>query len=1051
MYDKVNSNLDFLESEQAVLDFWREHNIFEKSVLEREGCPEFSFYEGPPTANGRPHIGHVLTRVIKDLIPRYRTMKGYRVQRKAGWDTHGLPVELEVEKKLGINGKEQIEAYGIEPFIQECKKSVWTYKAEWEELSERVGFWVDMDNAYVTYENDYIESIWWALKKIWDQDMLYKGHKIVPYCPRCGTSLSSHEVAQGYREIEETSIYVRFKVEGKENTYFSAWTTTPWTLPSNVALCVNADEYYVLLKLPRDLDGSERDVYYYCAQALAESTFGAEAEIVETMLGSELVGMKYLPILPYANKWVAEEGKEAFYVVADPYVTLTEGTGIVHTAPAFGEDDARLGRKYDLPFVQLVNLDGTLPEDVDDFAGIFVKDADPMIVEKLRTDGSLLYSTDFVHSYPFCWRCDTALIYYARTNWFIRMTELREQLIETNNKINWIPDTIGKGRFGHFLEAVVDWVLSRERYWGTPLPIWTCVDCKHQLAVGSIAELRELADDCPEDIELHKPYIDEVHLACPECGSLMKREPEVIDCWFDSGAMPFAQYHYPFENQDVFNETYPADFISEAVDQTRGWFYSLHAISNLLFGQETFKNCIVMGHVQDRHGIKMSKHKGNVVDPWDILKTEGADAVRWYFYVNSQPWLPSRFSAEVVNESKRRFMGTIWNTYAFYVLYANIDQFDPQKYELEYNKLCVMDRWILSRLNTLIKEVDTRLEKYDILYAARALQDFADELSNWYVRRSRERFWGPDMPQDKVNAYLTLYTVLVNVTLLAAPFVPFMTETIYQNLVGKRVDNSAESVHLAAFPTYNQELIDEDLERQMKLVFDIVVLGRAARNASGIKNRQPLSEILVVTDDVLSPEYVELVLDELNIKELNWLDEATELIDYSFKPQLRTLGKRMGKDIPVAQAMLAELPGRETMATLNDQGYITLEINGTDYELSQDDLLIEEHAAEGYATESSANLTVALATDLTAELIEEGLMRELVSKVQNMRKEAGFEVLDRIKLYFAADDEIAAVFSSHKAEICTDVLAVEILPLEDRAGTSWDINGHAVTLLVERV
>lgn len=1053
MYEKIDSNLDFQDRERKVLEFWREQEIFEKSVSEREGSPEFTFYEGPPTANGKPHIGHVLTRVIKDLIPRYRTMKGYHVPRKAGWDTHGLPVELEVEKKLGINGKEEIEAYGIEPFIEECKKSVWTYKTEWEELSERVGFWADMENPYITYENDYIESIWWALKEIWKKDLLYKGHKIVPYCPRCGTALSSHEVAQGYKDVEEESIYICFKVAGKDDTYLSAWTTTPWTLPSNVALCVNADEDYVLLKMPHDVDGTKKDIYYYCAKALMNTVFGEEAEVVEIMPGSELVGLDYEPILPYAHKTVGQLEKKAWYVVSDPFVTLTEGTGIVHIAPAFGEDDARLGREYNLPFVQLVNLDGTFPEDVTDFAGVFVKDADKGIIEKLKQDGKLISSIDFTHSYPFCWRCDTALIYYARTNWFIRMTALRDQLMETNERINWFPESIGKGRFGNFLESVVDWVISRERYWGTPLPIWTCQnkDCNHQIAIGSIAELKELSDNCPDDIELHKPYVDEVHINCPECQGTMQREPEVIDCWFDSGAMPFAQYHYPFENQELFNYTYPADFISEAVDQTRGWFYSLHAISNLLFGQETYKNCIVMGHVQDKDGIKMSKHIGNVVDPWDILAKEGADAVRWYFYVNSQPWLPSRFSEEAVNESKRRFMGTIWNTYAFYVLYANIDNFDPQEYQLDYDLLGVMDRWILSRLHSLIKEVDTRLEKYDILYAARALQDFTDELSNWYVRRNRERFWGPEMPQDKVNAYMTLFTVLKNLILLAAPFIPFTTETIYQNLIGKRIKGAPESVHLADFPGYREDLIDKDLEQQMKLVLDIVVLGRAARNASAIKNRQPLSEILVVSDERLSDEYVEIVLDELNIKKLRWLEGAGELLDYSFKPQLRTLGQRMGKDIPAAQKMLAELPGRETMSELKDKGYITLEIGGTAYELKEEDLLIEEQSAAGYAAESYANLNVALATELTSELIEEGLMREIVSKVQNMRKEAGFEVLDRIRLYYQADDEIEAVLAKHEEMISTDILALEILELGNREGTKWNINGHDVTLLVERV
>ena len=1053
MYEKIDSNLDFQDRERKVLDFWREQNIFEKSVSNREGSPEFSFYEGPPTANGRPHIGHVLTRVIKDLIPRYRTMKGYRVQRKAGWDTHGLPVELEVERKLGINGKEEIEAYGIEPFIQECKKSVWTYKTEWEELSERVGFWADMENPYVTYENDYIESIWWALKEIWNKGLLYKGHKIVPYCPRCGTALSSHEVAQGYKEIKEESIYVRFRVLDKEDTYFSAWTTTPWTLPSNVALCVNAEEDYVLLKMPRDVDGSEKDVYYYCAKALVNTVFGEEAEVVEILSGSELVGLKYEPILPYAYNTVKQIEKDAWYVVADPFVTLTEGTGIVHIAPAFGEDDARLGRENDLPFVQLVNLDGTFPEDVTDFAGAFVKDADKGIVEKLERDGKLISSMDFTHTYPFCWRCDTALIYYARTNWFIRMTALRDQLIETNNLINWIPESIGKGRFGNFLESVVDWVISRERYWGTPLPIWTCLnkDCCHQIAIGSIAELKELSDNCPDDIELHKPYVDDVHINCPECQGLMQREPEVIDCWFDSGAMPFAQHHYPFENHELFELTYPADFISEAVDQTRGWFYSLHAISNLLFGKNTYRNCIVMGHVQDKDGIKMSKHIGNVVDPWDIIDKEGADAVRWYFYANSQPWLPSRFSEEAVNESKRRFMGTIWNTYAFYVLYANIDNFDPQQYKLEYDRLGVMDRWILSRMHSLIREVDTRLEKYDILYAARALQDFTDELSNWYVRRNRERFWGPEMPQDKINAYLTLFIVLKNLTLLAAPFIPFTTETIYQNLIGKKIDGTPESVHLADFPVYNEELIDQELEKQMKLVLDIVVLGRAARNASAIKNRQPLSEILVVSEDWLSDEYVEIVLDELNIKKLRWLQGAGELLDYSFKPQLRTLGQRMGKDIPAAQKLLSELPGRETMAELKDNGFITLEIDGTNYELSAEDLLIEEQSAAGYAAESNANLTVALATELTAELVEEGLMREIVSKVQNMRKDAGFEVLDRIRLYYEADAKIETVLLTNKEEISTETLALDILELGERTGTKWNINGHDTTLLVERV
>ncbi len=1039
MYDKVSSDMNFVEREKEVLSFWKENDIFGKSVKAREGCPVFTFYDGPPTANGKPHIGHILTRVIKDLIPRYKTMKGYKVLRKAGWDTHGLPVELEIEKQLGISGKPQIENYGVEPFIKKCKASVFTYESLWRDMSDRVGFWADMDDPYVTYHNSYIESVWWALKQIWDKDLLYKGHKIVPYCPRCGTALSSHEVAQGYKRVKETSCIARFAVKGEENTYFLAWTTTPWTLPSNVALCVNKNENYSKVKAN---DGK----IYIMAEALLEEVLKDGYEVIETKLGADYVGTEYEPLFPYAKTG----DKKAFYIVEDNYVTLTDGTGIVHIAPAFGEDDANVGRRFDLPFVQLVNEQGCFTEEVEGLAGTFVKDGDKEILKRLEESGKLFAALPFEHDYPFCWRCDTPLLYYARDTWFIAMTKVRDKLLKNNETVNWMPDNIKHGRFGNFLENVIDWGLSRERYWGTPLPIWEC-ECGHREAVGSIEQLKAMSDDCPEDIELHKPYIDNVHLNCPKCGKKMQRVSEVIDCWFDSGSMPFAQWHYPFENKEIFDENYPADFISEAIDQTRGWFYTLMAISTLIFDKSPYKNVIVLGLVQDKDGRKMSKHIGNVVDPWDVLNKQGADAARWYFYANSAPWLPNRFDDKAVNEYQRKFMGTLWNTYAFFVLYANIDNFDPTNYKLEYDKLSAMDKWVLSKLNTLVKTVDTNMESYKITESARAMADFVDELSNWYVRRSRERFWGKDMPQDKVNAYMTLYTVLVTMAKLSAPFTPFMAESIYQNLVRKVDKNSEESVHLCSFPAANEDMIDEKLEHNMDLVLSAVVAGRAARNTANIKNRQPIGNMFIKADKKLEDMYVDIIREELNVKNVEFKDDVSGFTSYSFKPQLRTLGKRYGKLVPAIGEYLKSNDGNMLMSQLKENGAIKFEIDGTAIELAEEDVLYETAQMEGFVAESDKTTTVVLDTNLTPELIEEGFVRELISKIQNMRKDAGFEVLDRISVFYSGNENIKKVFEANKDSIANDVLADSITEgTSDAYSKEWDINGETVTLGVKK-
>lgn len=1037
MYDKVSTNLNFVEREKEILGFWKENDIFGESIKARENCPVFTFYDGPPTANGKPHIGHILTRVIKDLIPRYKTMKGYKVLRKAGWDTHGLPVELEVEKQLGISGKPQIEDYGVEPFIKKCKDSVFTYESLWRNMSDRVGYWADMDNPYVTYHNDYIESVWWALKQIWDKGLLYKGHKIVPYCPRCGTALSSHEVAQGYKNVKETSCICRFKVKDEDNTYFLAWTTTPWTLPSNVALCVNGAENYTKVKAN---DGR----IYIMAEALLDEILKDGYEVVQTYKGQDLVGKEYEPLFNYAKP-----DKKCYFVTADSYVTLTDGTGIVHIAPAFGEDDAKVGRNYDLPFVQLVNDQGCFTEEVEGLAGVFVKDGDKEILKRLEESGKLFAAIPFEHDYPFCWRCDTPLLYYARDTWFIAMTKVREQLLKNNNTVNWMPENIKTGRFGNFLENVIDWGLSRERYWGTPLPIWEC-DCGYKHTIGSIAELKEMSDNCPDNIELHKPYIDDVELNCPKCGGKMHRVSEVIDCWFDSGSMPFAQWHYPFENKEIFDENYPADFISEAIDQTRGWFYTLMAISTLIFDKSPYKNVIVLGHVQDKDGRKMSKHLGNVVDPWTVLDNQGADAVRWYFYANSAPWLPNRFDDKAVNEYQRKFMGTLWNTYAFYVLYANIDNFNPMDYKLEYNKLAPMDKWILSKLNSLVKFVDKSLENYKITESARAMADFVDELSNWYVRRSRERFWGKDMPQDKVNAYMTLYTVLTTMAKLSAPFTPFMAESIYQNLVVNVDKNAPKSVHLCNFPVANDDMIDDKLEVNMELVLSIVVAGRAARNTSGIKNRQPIGNMYVQSDRKLDDEYFDIILDELNVKNMEFVDDASKFTSYSFKPQLRTLGRKYGKLVPAIGEYLKNGDGNALMNELNANGVIKFNIDGTDVELGEEDVLTETAQADGFVAESDKTTTVVLSTTLTPELIEEGFVRELVSKIQTMRKDSGFEVLDRIKVYYSGNDTIAKVFADNKDSIATDVLADDICEGTSDISKEWNINGEKVVLSVEK-
>ena len=1039
MYKKVSTDMNFVEREKQVEKFWEDNQIFEKSMKVREGNPSYVFYDGPPTANGKPHIGHVETRVIKDMIPRYRTMKGYQVPRKAGWDTHGLPVELEVEKKLGLDGKDQIEKYGVEPFIEQCKESVWKYEGMWEDFSHTVGFWADMKNPYVTYHNDYIESEWWALKEIWKKGLLYEGHKIVPYCPRCGTPLSSHEVAQGYKDVKERSAVVRFKVKG-EDAYILAWTTTPWTLPSNVALCVNPDEDYVKV--------TSKGYTYYMAAALVDTVLGEGAEILEHYQGKDLEFKEYEPLFPYAEKRIGN--KKAYYVVCDTYVTLTDGTGVVHIAPAFGEDDSKVGHRYDLPFVQLVNEKGEMTEETP-WAGTFCKKADMAVLQALEDKDLLFDAPLFEHSYPHCWRCDTPLIYYARETWFIRMTAVKEDLIRNNNTINWIPESIGKGRFGDWLENVQDWGLSRNRYWGTPLPVWQC-ECGHQDCIGSIEELKEKADNCPDDIELHRPYIDAVTIKCPKCGKEMHRVPEVIDCWFDSGSMPFAQHHYPFENKETFEKQFSAQFISEAVDQTRGWFYSLLAISTLLFNKAPYENVIVLGLVQDENGQKMSKSKGNAVDPFDALQTYGADAIRWYFYTSSAPWLPSRFAGKTVVEGQRKFMGTLWNTYAFFVLYANIDNFDATKYSLEYDKLAVMDKWLLSRLESTVKAVDDNLANYRIPEAAKALQSFVDDMSNWYVRRSRERFWAKGMEQDKINAYMTLYTALVTVAKAAAPMIPFMTEDIYQNLV-KSIDASApESIHLCDFPEVHENWIDPKMEEDMADLLEIVVMGRAARNTANIKNRQPIGTMYVKSEFQLSEFYKEIIEDELNVKEVVFKDDIADFISYSFKPQMRTVGPKYGKLLNKIKTVLSELDGNKAMAELKSTGELKLDIDGQEIVLLEEDLLIDMAQMEGYVSESDHTITVVLDTNLTPELIEEGFVRELVSKIQTMRKEAGFEVMDKIRVYAKDNDKIVSIMKNHGDEIKSEVLAEEIVTGETKGyEKEWNINSEKVTMAVERI
>ena len=1040
MYNKVDTNLNFVDREAEVLKFWKENDIANKCITSREGCDTFTFYDGPPTANGKPHIGHVLTRVIKDMLPRYQSMKGKKVLRKAGWDTHGLPVELEVEKLLGLDGKEQIEKYGIEPFIKKCRESVWKYKGMWEEFSDVVGFWADMEHPYITYENDYIESVWWALNEIWKKGLLYKGHKVVPYCPRCGTPLSSHEVAQGYKDVKERSAMVKFKAKDEENTYFLAWTTTPWTLPSNLGLVVNPEVDYVKVAY----EGQN----LIMAEALVESVFAnkeGEHPVVERFKGKDLERREYEPLYPYAEGKI---NKKAFYVMCDGYVTTSDGTGIVHTAPAFGEDDARVCRDYDMPFVQFVDAKGNMTAETD-WAGTFVKDADPLILDDLKKSGKLFKAPKFEHSYPHCWRCDTPLIYYARESWFIKMTAVKEKLIANNNTINWIPDSIGKGRFGEWLEHVQDWGISRNRYWGTPLNVWEC-SCGHQHSIGSIAELKSMSDNCPEEIELHRPYIDAVTIKCPECGGQMKRVPEVIDCWFDSGSMPFAQWHYPFENKEIFDERYPADFISEAVDQTRGWFYSLLAISTLLFDNASYKNVIVLGHVQDKDGKKMSKSKGNAVDPMDALRKHGADAIRWYFYENSAPWLPNRFHDDAVQEGQRKFMGTLWNTYAFYVLYANIDNFDATKYQLEYDKLSVMDKWLLSRLNTLIKTVDANLNSYKVTETAKVLQDFVDELSNWYVRRSRERFWGKEMNQDKINAYMTLYTALTTLVKLAAPMVPFITESIYRNLVCS-VDSSAPiSVHLCDFPVANEAYIDAELEAEMELVLEIVVLGRAARNASNIKNRQPIGNMYVKADRQLDDFFKEIVASELNLKAVSFKDDMEEYLSYSFKPQFKVLGPKVGKQIGEVKAALAAINGHAAKAELESTGKLKLALKSGEVELAPEDVDITMSQTEGFATQRYGNVTIALETTLSQELIEEGFVREIISKLQTMRKENGFEVVDHIAVYAAGNDKLTDIMSRNEDFLKKVVLADSITyGNTDGFVKEWNINGEDITLAIK--
>jgi len=1056
MYKQVSTSLNFVDREKEVEKFWKENDIFKKSMDSRKEGPTYTFYDGPPTANGKPHIGHVETRTIKDMIPRYRTMKGYMVPRKAGWDTHGLPVELEVEKLLGLDGKEQIEEYGLDPFITKCKESVWKYKGMWEDFSGTVGFWADMDDPYVTYDDNFIESEWWALKTIWDKGLLYKGFKIVPYCPRCGTPLSSHEVAQGYKAVKERSAIVRFKAKG-EDAYFLAWTTTPWTLPSNVALCVNPDETYVKVKAA---DGYT----YYMAQALLDTVLGSLAEegkpayeVLETYTGKDLEYKEYEPLFACAGEAAEKQKKKAHFVTADNYVTMTDGTGIVHIAPAFGEDDSRIGRNYNLPFVQFVDGKGDMTEETP-YAGLFVKKADPEVLKDLDAEGRLFAAPKFEHDYPFCWRCDTPLIYYARESWFIKMTAVRDDLVRNNKTINWIPESIGEGRFGNWLENIQDWGVSRNRYWGTPLNIWEC-ECGHMHSIGSREELYNMSgNEKAKTVELHRPYIDEITITCPECGKTMKRVPEVIDCWFDSGAMPFAQHHYPFENKELFEKQFPAQFISEAVDQTRGWFYSLLAESTLLFNKAPYENVIVLGHVQDENGQKMSKSKGNAVDPFDALEEYGADAIRWYFYTSSAPWLPKRFSGKAVMEGQRKFMGTLWNTYAFFVLYANIDNFDATKYTLEYDKLPVMDKWLLSKLNTVVGEVDENLDNYRIPEAGKALQEFVDDMSNWYVRRSRERFWAKGMEQDKINAYMTLYTALVTICKAAAPMIPFMTEDIYQNLVRSIDKNAPESIHLCDFPVAEKSYIDKKLEEDMEDVLDAVVMGRACRNEAAIKNRQPISRMYIKTDFTgegeqgsLNSFYTDIIRDELNVKEVVFTDDVRNFTSYTFKPQLRTVGPKYGKQLGGIQKELANVDGNAAMDELNANGKLVFEINGVRVELTKDDLLIDIAQKEGYVSQEDNKMTVVLDTNLTEELIEEGFVYEIISKIQTMRKDSGFEVMDHIRVSLNGNDKLAAIAAANSVNISGKVLADELTSGKEFAlSREWNVNGENVTISVEK-
>ncbi len=1042
MYRKVSADLSFVDREKAIVEFWKKNDIFEKSIEHRDGCERFTFYDGPPTANGKPHIGHVLTRAIKDLIPRYRTMKGYKVLRKAGWDTHGLPVELEVEKALGISGKPEIEKFGIEDFIKKCKASVFTYQSEWEEMSDRVGFWADMENPYVTYHNDYIESVWWALRQIWDKGLLYKGHKIMPYCPRCGTSLSSHEVAQGYKDVKENSLIVKFKVLGKDNEYILAWTTTPWTLPSNLALCVNPHEKYVRFTI----EGDENNTVYIMAEALIKSVFGedAKANILNEYTGEELKGTEYEPLYSFVKP-----DKKAYYVIADDYVTMEDGTGVVHTAPAFGEDDARVCKANGLPFINLVDHQGNFVKETGEWAGTFVKDADKLVIRDLKERNLCFAVIPFEHSYPFCWRCDTPLLYYACDTWFIEMTKVRDRLLANNETVNWMPDNIKHGRFGNFLENIIDWGLSRTRYWGTPLPIWEC-ECGHRHVVGSIAELKEMGINCPDDIELHKPYVDNIKLRCEKCGGEMKRVPEVIDCWFDSGSMPFAQLHYPFENKEAFEQNFPADFISEAIDQTRGWFYTLMAISTLLFDKSPYKNVVVLGHVQDEKGIKMSKHKGNVIAPMDILNDQGSDAVRWYFYSNSAPWLPNRFSAKNVSEAQRKFLGTLWNTYCFYVLYANIDEFDPTKYNFDDLNLTVMDKWILSKLNNVVKTVDDYLNEYKITEATRAMNEFVDELSNWYVRRSRSRFWASELTDDKICSYMTLYTVLVEFAKVSAPFIPFMTEEIYQNLVRSVDENALESIHMCDFPKYDEKYNFAEIEQEMDAIRKVVILGRAARNEANIKNRQPLSKLFIQTDNKINADYVNIILEELNIKDVELTKDASGFISYNFKPQMRTMGPKYGKLMRPIFDEIAKMDGAEVMETLNSDKPICLNVQGTDVEVFKDDVLIDTQQKDGFVSASDAGFTVVLDTNLTDELIEEGFVREIISKIQTMRKDSGFEVTDRISVVFDGSEKIAKIFAANDAEIKSQTLADSIDAGDVKDGKNWNVNGEKVDIAIQK-